>query len=93
MIIPRLLAASAGLLSVLPRQSSTVSDLWRVPDAVQSDFDQIYAIGEVVNLLWNGGYNDSYSDLWVTAANESVPYAQLLTSKLCARRLLLFRPR
>ncbi len=65
----------------LRRQALTASSLWRVPDAVQSDFDEYYAVGEIVNLMWTGGYNDSYSDLWITPYNYTLPFAQLLTSR------------
>jgi len=83
MILARTAASAAGLLSLASRQESSsddTSEVWRVPDAKQSDFDQWYVIGEHVDLMWTGGYNDSFSDLWITGFDDSSGFAQLITS-------------
>ena len=60
--------------------------MWKFPDGAKADFSQTFYSSQVVNISWSGGFNRSYSDLWVTAwdYDDNNGFAQLLTSKLAA---------
>lgn len=88
MILSPVSLVAGGLLSssVLPRQddASSKGTLWIEPDGQKPDFSETFVAGQTVDVTWNGGHNDSMSDLWVTVFDfeSSDSFSQLLTSKL-----------
>jgi len=82
MILPSAALSSTAAASVLSRASLATPGLWKFPEGAKADFSQTFYAGQVVNISWAGGFNKSYSDLWITAweYDDSNSFAQLLTS-------------
>jgi len=93
MILPSPALLSTAVASVRQRASPATPGLWKFPDGARTDFSQTFYAGQFVNISWSGGFNTSYSDLWITAwdYDENNSFAQLLTSRSSRRPIPLRR--